>query len=315
MEYSHTSVLLAEVIDGLAPKAGGIYCDGTLGGGGHAGAICERIGETGLLLGIDRDGEAILAAKERLESKKCKQVFRRANFEDIKTVLAEAGISGLDGALLDLGVSSRQLDEAARGFSYKRDGPLDMRMDGGMASAGLSAEEVVNEYSEQRLSHIIREYGEERWAKRIASFIAEERKRGRITRTGELTEIIKRAIPAAARREGPHPAKRTFQAIRIEVNDELGALERGVWEFINVLKSGGRLAVITFHSLEDRLVKETFRKRENPCECPKDIPVCICGKVADAKRVVKKPILPGEEEIELNPRARSAKLRIIEKTR
>lgn len=315
MEYRHTSVLLHETVDGLAPAPGGAYCDGTLGGGGHAEQICERIGESGVLLGIDRDCEAIAAARERLRPYKCRKVFSQTGFENIKAVLAGNAMTALDGALLDLGVSSRQLDEAGRGFSYMKDGPLDMRMDGGAENAGLRAEDVVNSYSEGELCRIIREYGEERWAKRIASFIVDERKRGRISSTGALTEIVKRAIPAAARRDGPHPAKRTFQAIRIEVNDELGALRRGIDEFIDVLKPGGRLAVITFHSLEDRIVKEAFRKREYPCECPEGSPVCICGKTADARRVVKKPITASAEEEEENPRARSAKLRILEKLR
>ena len=313
MEYRHTSVLLYETVDGIMPQSGGVYCDGTLGGGGHAELVCERIGEKGVLIGIDKDSEAIQTVTERLRPYNCKKLFRRTNFENIKAVLSETGIPALDGALLDLGVSSRQLDEAGRGFSYMQDGPLDMRMDGGADGAVLNAEDVVNEYSETELYRIIREYGEERWAKRIASFIVNERKRKRIRSTGELTEIIKNAIPAGARREGPHPAKRTFQAIRIEVNDELGALERGLSAFIDVLAQGGRLAVITFHSLEDRRVKETFRRRENPCECPKGSPVCVCGKAADARRITKKPILPSEKEIENNPRSRSAKLRIIEK--
>ncbi|MDR3364796.1 MAG: 16S rRNA (cytosine(1402)-N(4))-methyltransferase RsmH [Clostridiales Family XIII bacterium] len=312
-KYCHTSVLPRETIDGLGLAEGGICCDGTLGGGGHAALICEKIGGSGTLIGIDRDGEAIAAARKRLEQYPCKKLFSQANFENIRAVLAKARIPAINGAALDLGVSSRQLDEAGRGFSYMNDGPLDMRMDGSAENAGPSAADVINEYDEKELCRIIRDYGEERWAKRIASFIVDERRRGRIESTGELTEIIKRAIPAAARRDGPHPAKRTFQAIRIEVNDELGALERSLGAFIDVLKPGGRLAVITFHSLEDRIVKESFRKREAPCECPKGIPVCVCGKTADARRVTRKPILPTEGEMESNPRARSAKLRILEK--
>ena len=313
MEYRHTSVLLYETVDGLKPEPGGAFCDGTLGGGGHAALVCERIGDTGVFLGIDKDIEAINAARERLTLYRCKKIFCTTGFENIKAVLEETGIAALDGATLDLGVSSRQLDEAGRGFSYMKDGPLDMRMDGDAENAGLRAEDVVNDYSEQELCRIIREYGEERWAKRIASFIANERKQRRIKSTGELTEIIKRAIPAAARRDGPHPAKRSFQAIRIEVNDELGALKRGIGAFIDVLKPGGRLAVISFHSLEDRIVKEEFRRREDSCECPREAPVCVCGKTADVKRVTRKPILPSAEETESNPRARSAKLRIVEK--
>ena len=313
MEFRHTTVLLRETVDGLNPKSGGIYCDGTLGGGGHAALICERIGKAGVFLGIDKDSEAIAAAQERLRPYGCRKLYRQGGFENIKAILEETGISGLDGAVLDLGVSSRQLDEPERGFSYMQDGPLDMRMDSGPDAGGLTAEDVVNSYSEQDLCRIFREYGEERWARRIASFVANERRRGRIQSTGELSEIIKRAIPAAARREGPHPAKRVFQAIRIEVNDELGALEKGLWALIDALNPGGRLAVITFHSLEDRIAKEAFRRRENPCECPKGAPVCVCGKKADARRVTKKPIVPTEGERVGNPRARSAKLRILEK--
>jgi len=313
MEYRHTSVLLHETVDGLDPRPGGVFCDGTLGGGGHAALICERIGGGGVFLGIDKDGEAIQAAKERLETYKCKKLFCQTSFENIKAALTEAGVSTIDGAVLDLGVSSRQLDDAGRGFSYMQDGPLDMRMDASNERAGLRAEDVVNEYSEKELNRIFRDYGEERWSKRIASFIVNERKQKRIESTGELSEIIKRAIPAAARREGPHPAKRVYQSIRIEVNDELGTLERSIGMFIDALRPGGRLAVITFHSLEDRIVKEAFRKRENPCECPKGAPVCVCGKVPDGRRVTKKPILPSMEEMESNPRSRSAKLRIFEK--
>jgi len=305
--------MLRETVDGMNPVPGGKYCDGTLGGSGHAALICERIGEEGIFIGIDRDGEAIRTGEKRLKPYRCTKLFCKTNFENIKAVLSENRIPAINGAILDLGVSSRQLDEAGRGFSYMKDGPLDMRMDGGADNAGPTAEDVVNEYSETELCHIIREYGEERWAKRIASFIVAERRRSRIRTTGELTEIIKKAIPAAARREGPHPAKRSFQAIRIYLNDELGALERGLTAFLDVLGPGGRLAVITFHSLEDRIVKEAFRKRENPCECPPGSPVCVCGKVADVKRITKKPILPSEKEMEENPRSRSAKLRIAEK--
>jgi len=313
MEYRHTSVLAHETVDGLGLKPGGAYADGTLGGGGHAALICEGIGSKGVFLGIDKDSEAITAARERLKSYGCEKHFSHTSFENIKAALAESGIPALDGAVLDLGVSSRQLDEAGRGFSYKADGPLDMRMDASGGPEGFRAEDVVNEYSEGELSKVIRDFGEERWAKRIASFIVKEREQGRIQSTWRLTEIIKKAIPAAARREGPHPAKRTFQAIRIEVNDELGGLKRGIESFIDSLKPGGRLAVITFHSLEDRIVKEAFRKRENPCECPEGAPACVCGKTGDARRVTKKPILPSAEEREENPRARSAKLRILEK--
>ena len=313
MEYRHRSVLLHETVGGLAPKQGGIYCDGTIGGGGHAALICERIGSDGVFIGMDKDGEAIIAAQERLKPYLCKKIICKAGFENVKEILANNGIPALDGAALDIGVSSKQLDDAGRGFSYMKDGPLDMRMDGSEENAGLTAEEVINSYSEQELCRIIRDYGEERWAKRIASFIVSERRRGKIGSTGELAEIVRRAVPAGARYGGQNPAKRTFQAIRIEVNDELGALKRGVEAFIDVLKPGGRLAVVTFHSLEDRIVKQAFRTHEDPCECPRGAPVCVCGKKADAKRITKKPILPSDEEKENNPRASSAKLRILEK--
>ncbi|MDR3304731.1 MAG: 16S rRNA (cytosine(1402)-N(4))-methyltransferase RsmH [Clostridiales Family XIII bacterium] len=311
MEYEHTPVLLRESVEGLALGGGGICADGTLGGGGHAARICEIIGEAGTLLGIDRDTEAIAAAAERLKGFSCRKLFVNRSFEDITRILRENDIAGLDGALLDLGVSSKQLDDAARGFSYMQDGPLDMRMDAGADTP--TAEEIVNGYAEAELCRVIRDFGEERWAKRIAQFVVRERARERISSTGRLVRIIKNAIPASARKDGPHPAKRTFQAIRIEANDELGALERGLDKLIDALNSGGRLAVITFHSLEDRIVKEVFRRREDPCECPKDIPVCVCGKTPDAKRVNRKPILPSEGEKTENPRARSAKLRILEK--
>ena len=315
MEFSHTSVLLCETIDSLAIKPGGTYADGTLGGGGHSKYICEKITSKGTFVGIDKDIEAIEASKRILEQYDCKKVFANRSFEDIKAILRDEKIPGLDGAILDLGVSSWQLDNFERGFSYMQDGPLDMRMEGqsGKMANSLTAEAVVNEYSAEELCTIIRTYGEERWAKRIAEFIARERKTAPITTTSKLVEIIKKAIPSAARRDGPHPAKRTFQAIRIEVNDELGTLKRSVEEYIDALNKGGRLAIISFHSLEDRIVKEIFAKRENPCDCPKDIPMCVCGKVADVKRISRKPILPSQKEIEENPRSRSAKLRVLEK--
>jgi 16S rRNA (cytosine1402-N4)-methyltransferase len=319
MEYRHTSVMLHEAVDGLGLRPGGVAADGTLGGGGHAALMCGMVGQSGMLIGVDRDLEAVLAARDRLRDAPCRKIFERRNFDEIGEVLREHGIGGIDGALLDLGVSSKQLDDPARGFSYMRDGPLDMRMDGAGGAGGapesgsLTAEEVVNTYSEEKLTRVIREYGEERWAKRIAQFIVRERGNAPIRSTGQLVRIVKDAIPASARRDGPHPAKRLFQAVRIETNDELGSLRRAVDAWIDVLNDGGRLAVITFHSLEDRIVKEAYRKRENPCECPKNVPVCVCGKTPDAKRVNRKPILPSAEEIEGNPRARSAKLRIIEK--
>lgn len=315
MEFNHTSVLLEETVDSLDIKADGVYADGTLGGAGHAGYICEKLGKTGTFIGIDKDIDAIEASKKTLGKYDCKIVFANRSFEDIKEILRDENIKGLDGAVLDLGVSSWQLDNSERGFSYMNDGPLDMRMEGerGSSDNSLTAERIVNDYSAKELNDIIHLYGEERWAKRIAEFIVKERKIEPIETTGRLVEIIKKAIPAAARREGPHPAKRTFQALRIEVNDELGTLKRSVEKYIDVLNKGGILAVISFHSLEDRIVKEIFSKRENPCECPKGIPICVCGKVADVKRVTKKPILPSEKEVEENPRSRSAKLRVLKK--
>ena len=310
MEFSHVPVLCKELIEGLDIKPRGTYVDGTLGGGGHSEAIIRRLTSEGLLVGIDRDADAIKAASQRLLKAACRTEFVQANYSDIKAVLAQLGIAAIDGAILDLGVSSFQLDNPERGFSYMHDAPLDMRMDAG---AGLSAEDVVNEYSEQELARIIKDYGEERWAARIAKFIAEARKRERIDGTFKLVDIIKRAIPHSARRDGPHPAKRTFQAIRIEVNDELGHLRAALSDFMDALAPGGRLAVISFHSLEDRIVKESFAKRLNPCTCPPELPVCVCGKTADIRRITRKPVEAGEAELTENPRARSAKLRIIEK--
>jgi 16S rRNA (cytosine1402-N4)-methyltransferase len=310
MKYEHVPVLADETIEGIGVRETGTYADGTLGGGGHASLICERLAPGTLFIGIDRDAEAIEASERRLAGYACRRILVRAEFADIGRILAEHGVGGLDGAVLDLGVSSRQLDAPERGFSYQTDAPLDMRMD---TDGTLTACDVVNGYSQDELTRIIRRYGEERWAGRIAAFIGKERERHPIETTGELVRVIKAAIPASARREGPHPAKRTFQAIRIEVNDELGQIERAVDAFADVLKPGGRMAVITFHSLEDRIVKEAFRRRENPCVCPAGAPVCVCGRVPDAKRVNRKPITPGENETAVNPRARSAKLRILEK--
>jgi len=310
MEFSHVPVLFDEVMEGLNIRQGLTYVDGTLGGGGHSSGICERLNGNGLLIGIDKDTDAINAASKRLEPYTCEKRFVHSNYSDIKLVLEEQGISKLDGALLDLGVSSFQLDNPQRGFSYMHDAPLDMRMN---EEDSFSAEDVVNDYSREELARIIKEYGEERWAVRIAEFIDKERKKKRITTTFELVEIIKAAMPAAARRDGPHPAKRTFQAIRIEVNDELGHLKRAVDDFVDVMAPGGRLAIMTFHSLEDRIVKETFAKRLNPCTCPPELPMCVCGKVPDIKKVTNKPSVADAKELERNPRSRSAKLRIIEK--
>ena len=310
MEFSHVPVLFDEVMEGLAIKPDGIFVDGTLGGGGHSEGICQRLAGDGLLIGIDRDADAIAAASKRLESQQCRRKYVQSNYSDIKMALNDLGIPAVDGALLDLGVSSFQLDNPERGFSYMHDAPLDMRMDAGDS---LTAEDVVNEYSEKELARIIKDYGEERWAVRIAQFIVQARRQERLTTTFQLVDVIKRAVPHDARRDGPHPAKRTFQAIRIEVNDEFGHLTRAVDDFMDVLAPGGRLAIISFHSLEDRIVKEAFQKRLNPCTCPPGLPVCVCGKVADIKKVSRKPIVASPQELVINPRARSAKLRVIEK--
>lgn len=312
MEFKHTSVLPEESVDNLSIKSNGIYVDGTTGGGGHSRLIADKLSSEGRLIAIDRDKDALDAANRNLKDVKCRVDFVHSNYTEIKGVLNNLNISKIDGALLDLGVSSFQLDNEQRGFSYMKDAPLDMRMD---AEDDFSAEDVVNVYSEKDLARIIREYGEEKWASRIAKFIVKERQSGRIETTGQLVEIIKSAIPAGARREGPHPAKRTFQAIRIEVNDELKGLEDAVENFMDVLEVEGRFCVITFHSLEDRIVKNKFKDRENPCICPPEFPVCVCGRKPDIKIITKKPILPAEEEIEMNPRSRSAKLRCVEKTR
>ncbi|MDR2163517.1 MAG: 16S rRNA (cytosine(1402)-N(4))-methyltransferase RsmH [Clostridiales Family XIII bacterium] len=310
MDYEHVPALADEVIEGLCVRENGIYADGTLGGGGHASLVCSKLAACGLFIGIDRDAEAIEVSRRRLAGFVCGKIIERAEFADIGRILAAHDISGIDGALLDLGVSSWQLDAPGRGFSYMADAPLDMRMD---ADGTLTALDVVNGYSVRELARVIKRYGEERWAGRIASFIGKERAENPIETTYDLVRVIKAAIPASARREGPHPAKRTFQAIRIEVNDELGQLESAVDAYVDALRPGGRMAVITFHSLEDRIVKRAFKRREDPCICPESAPACVCGKVSDARRVNRKPIIPGDDEVMDNPRARSAKLRIIEK--
>lgn len=310
MEFKHKSVLFEESIENLEIKPDGIYVDGTLGGGGHSEGICKKLGPEGILIGIDRDKDAINAASKRLESYPCKKIYVQDNYSNIKPILIDQGIERIDGALLDLGVSSFQLDNTERGFSYMNDAPLDMRMN---QDDSFTAYNVVNEYSQDELCRIIRDYGEDKWASRIASFIVKEREKKPLESTFELVEAIKAAIPASARRNGPHPAKRTFQAIRIEVNDELGQLEKAVSEFCDVLAPDGKLCIITFHSLEDKIVKNTFNTRANPCTCPPEFPVCICGKVADIKKVSGKPIVPSAEELEYNPRSRSAKLRVAKK--
>ena len=310
MEFRHTSVLFEECMEGLKIRPCGTYVDGTLGGGGHSEGICKRLGKEGILIGIDRDRDALEAAEERLESYPCKKFFVQSNYSDIKDVLKELDIDSIDGALLDLGVSSFQLDNPQRGFSYMQEAPLDMRMS---QDDDFTAYDVVNTYSADELKNIIFKYGEERWASRIADFIVKARKDKPIETTGQLVDIIKAAIPASSRREGPHPAKRTFQAIRIEVNDELGQLGKAVDRFCDILAPRGRLCIITFHSLEDRIVKDVINRRTNPCTCPKEFPVCVCGKIGDIKKKNNKPIAPSAEEVEKNPRARSAKLRVAEK--
>jgi len=312
MEFSHKSVLLDECIDGLNIKSDGIYIDGTLGGGGHSSEILKKLNVKGTLIGIDQDQEAIKVAGKRLSDieSKAKLILVNTNFEDIKEVCIDNYITGVDGILLDLGVSSFQLDESSRGFSYQHNAELDMRMD---TRNDFSAVNVVNEYTESELIKVIRDYGEENWASRIAKFIVETRKVKSIDTTFELVEIIKAAIPSAARRDGPHPAKRTFQAIRIEVNGELRILKQAVEDCFEVLNRNGRLCVITFHSLEDRIVKDVISNLSRSCTCPKEIPICICGGKAKAKKISKKPIIASEKELLENPRARSAKLRIAEK--
>ena len=309
MEFEHVPVLYDEVMQALNIQPDGIYVDGTVGGGGHSSGICERLSREGTLIAVDRDNEALEAARARLAGYECNKKFIHANYSDTD-VIAEAAGGKVQGILLDLGVSSYQLDNAERGFSYMQDAPMDMRMN---EDDILTAYDVVNSYSEKDLHRIIKEYGEEKWASRIAQFIVRARSDKPVETTGELTEIIKAAIPARARRTGPHPAKRTFQAIRIEVNDELGHLRDAVRKLPDLLDSGGRIAIITFHSLEDRIVKTEFERRLDPCTCPKEFPVCVCGKVADVRKVTRKPLTASEEELENNPRSRSAKLRVIEK--
>lgn len=312
MNFQHTSVLLEETIANLKIKPDGTYVDGTLGGAGHASEVCKRLSATGRFIGIDQDDAAIAAAGERLREFDERVTIIRSNYCNMVSRLQERGILGVDGILLDLGVSSYQLDTAERGFTYREDAPLDMRMD---QRAELSAYDVVNGYSEEQLVRILRDYGEERFARNIARNICTARQEEPIRTTGELTEIIKRSIPAKIRATGGHPAKRTFQAIRIEVNQELTVLEESLDGMIDLLNDGGRLCVITFHSLEDRIVKNIFRKNEHPCTCPPDFPVCVCGKKSKGTVITRKPILPGEEEMTVNPRSKSAKLRVFERKR
>lgn len=310
MEFKHISIMFEDCMNLLNIQQNGIYVDGTLGGGGHSLGICERLGSDGRLIGIDRDLEAIGAASKRLENHKDKTTFVNSNYSEIKEIMAELHIPSINGALLDLGVSSYQLDNPERGFSYMHNAPLDMRMN---AQDRFSAYNLVNEYSEKELTRVIRDYGEERWASRIAQFIVNARKNAPIKTTFELNDIIKAAIPASARKDGGHPSKRTFQAIRIEVNGEIEKLEKALQDFFDVLGPGGRLAVITFHSLEDRIVKQLFVKLASGCTCPPSFPVCVCGNVPKGKIITKKPIVASSKEIEFNSRSKSAKLRGIEK--
>ena len=310
MEFNHTSVLLNETIEGLNIKPDGIYVDGTLGGGGHSFEIARRLHGSGRLIGIDQDEAAIAAAGERLKDFKEKVTIVRSNYRNTVSVLRDLGIEKIDGMMLDLGVSSYQLDTQERGFSYRYDAPLDMRMD---LRQSLTAKDIVNCYSETELFHIIRDYGEDKFAKNIAKHIVMARAKKPIETTGELNEIIRAAIPAKMRAEGGHPSKRIYQAIRIECNKELEVLKESLEELIELLNPGGRLCIITFHSLEDRIVKTAFKRAENPCTCPPSFPVCVCGKVSQGKVITGKPVLPCEEEMNCNPRSKSAKLRIFEK--
>lgn len=310
MDFKHISVLLDETIDGLDIKPDGIYVDGTLGGGGHSYEILRRLSPKGRLIGIDQDGEALKAAGERLKEFENQITLVRSNYCEIDKVLKELNVEKVDGILLDIGVSSYQLDNLERGFSYKSDAPLDMRMD---TRQELTAADVVNTYSENELFKIIKDYGEDKFAKNIAKHIVLARKEKPLETTKELSEVIKRAIPMKVQAKGVHPAKKTFQAIRIEVNQELTVLKESIDKMIDLLKPNGRICIITFHSLEDRIVKTKFRENENPCTCPPNFPVCVCGKKSKGKVITRKPIIPSEDEIEENKRAKSSKLRIFER--
>ncbi len=310
MAFKHTSVLLEETIENLNIKQEGIYVDGTLGGGGHSYEICKRLSGKGRLIGIDQDEAAIMAGSERLEPFSDRVTIVRSNYCRMRQVLEALGISGVDGIVLDLGVSSYQLDTAERGFSYREDAPLDMRMD---RRQTLTAKDIVNQYPELELFHLIRDFGEDRFAKNIAKHIVAARQKKPIETTLELADIVKEAIPMKFRAAGGHPAKRTFQAIRIELNHELEVLSDSLEDMIDLLNDDGRICVITFHSLEDRIVKNIFRKSENPCECPPGFPVCVCGKKSKGKVMTRKPIVPSGEEMESNSRSKSAKLRVFMK--
>lgn len=308
--FHHVPIMLNEVVEFLSPQRGGVFVDGTLGIGGHANAVLERLPDTARLIGIDRDPAALKAATERLERFGQKFQPVKGNFFDMKALVNGLGITSVNGILLDLGVSSYQLDTPQRGFSYKEEAPLDMRMD---TTAALSAYNVVNEYPFEELARVIREYGEERFSSRIASNIVKRREESPINTTTELAELVKRSIPAATRREGPHPARRTFQALRIEVNGELDGLRDAIQNAHDLLAPGGRLAIITFHSLEDRIVKQAFKDFIDPCICDRRAPVCVCGRKPTARLINRKPLVAGEDELNSNPRAHSAKLRAIEK--
>lgn len=311
MEFNHYSVLLNETIENLNIKSDGIYVDGTLGGGGHAYQVASRLSEKGRLIGIDQDADAIAAAGERLKEFGDKITIIRSNYANMKEELHRIGVEKVDGIVLDLGVSSFQLDTPERGFTYRDEkAPLDMRMDDRQS---LTAKDIVNGYSEMDLYRIIRDYGEDKFAKNIAKHIVQERAKKPIETTGELTEIIRASIPMKVQVTGGHPAKRTFQAIRIELNKELEVLQNNLDDMIDLLNPGGRICIITFHSLEDRIVKTNFKRNENPCTCPSDFPVCVCGKKSKGKVVTRKPILPSEEELEVNSRSKSAKLRVFER--
>jgi 16S rRNA (cytosine1402-N4)-methyltransferase len=310
MEFKHKSVLLEETIENLNIKPDGIYVDGTLGGAGHSYEICRRLGEGGRLIGIDQDEDAIAAAQNRLEEFQDKVTIVRDNYQNFRSILDELNIKTVDGILLDLGVSSYQLDNVDRGFTYRVDAPLDMRMDNRQEK---TAKDIVNGYSEQELFRILKEYGEERYAKSIAYHIVKRRNEKVIETTEELNDIIRASIPAKARNEKGHPSKQTFQAIRIELNKELEVLINSIDSMIDSLNPGGRICIITFHSLEDRIVKSAFRKNENPCICPPSFPVCTCGRISKGKVVTRKPIIPGAAELEENSRSKSSKLRVFEK--